>query len=366
MRAFFRKLGIGAGLILLALVGYLIFWPIDIDPVAWEAPDNPGYVGAFAANTALSGVEMIELGAHGPEDIEIRDGRLYASSQGGLILTHDLVTGAVREFADTGGVPLGIEFDAQGRLLVADAHKGLLRADGEGGVEVLLSEFGGAPIVYADDVDQAGDGTICFSDASTRFGAEAIGSTLAASLYEIMEHGATGRVICTDADGGAPYVLIDNLSFPNGVAFTPEGDLLVNVTGTYETLRVDRDGGASRFAGPYPGFPDNINPGPVIGGEPTYILGLVSPRSAALDRTAGSPFLRRVIWRLPEAMRPTAEDYGHLLLLDSDGRVLASLQDPAGGYAQVTGGQVSGQSLYLSSLTEPGVARLPLPPAFKE
>jgi len=36
--------------ILIALnVLYFIAWPVPIEPVAWEAPPDPGYTGSFAA-----------------------------------------------------------------------------------------------------------------------------------------------------------------------------------------------------------------------------------------------------------------------------------------------------------------------------
>jgi hypothetical protein len=347
-------------LFILAL-GYLLLWPVPINPQSWEPTPDTGYVGVYAPNNALSDLERLDMGEEGPEDIAIRDGLIYASSQTGKILTYDLATGDVRNFADTGGIPLGIEFDDYERLLVADAAKGLLRIDSNGKVETLLATFNNAPIVYADDVDVASDGTICFSDASTKFGAVASGGTMEGSLLEIMEHGRSGRVICTDSEGDNPRILIDNLTFPNGVAFTPEDDLLINVTGTYATLSVSPDGVVTPFAANYPGFPDNINPGPLRDGQPTYLIGLVSPRSSDLDAMANKPFMRKIVQRLPASFRPAVESYAHLIVLSHDGRVLASYQDPTGAYASVTGGLVHAGQLYLSSLTEHAIARRPVP-----
>ncbi|MFH1630023.1 MAG: SMP-30/gluconolactonase/LRE family protein, partial [Pseudomonadota bacterium] len=49
---------------------YFVAWPVPIDPVAWEAPPNPGYTGAFAVNGRLKGLETLPIaGNHGPEDI---------------------------------------------------------------------------------------------------------------------------------------------------------------------------------------------------------------------------------------------------------------------------------------------------------
>ena len=38
-------------LILAAVVlglAYLLFWPVPVAPVAWDAPENAGFTGAFA------------------------------------------------------------------------------------------------------------------------------------------------------------------------------------------------------------------------------------------------------------------------------------------------------------------------------
>jgi len=80
-------------------------------------------------------------------------------------------------------------------LYIADAYKGLLSLTPDGTLATLSNEVDGTPILYADDLDIAENGIIYFSDASTKFGAEEHGSTLAASLLEIMESKGTGRVL---------------------------------------------------------------------------------------------------------------------------------------------------------------------------
>ena len=107
---------------------YLLFWPVPIDPVAWEAPDNQGYVGDFVPKTKLQGLKRVSLDGHtGPEDIAIgKDGKLYMPAHYGEIFTYDPSNGALMEFTKTGGRPLGIEFGPDGKLFVADTYRGLL------------------------------------------------------------------------------------------------------------------------------------------------------------------------------------------------------------------------------------------------
>lgn len=40
-----RRLFSTLSILVLALVAYLVLWPVPIDPVAWEAPVNEGYTG---------------------------------------------------------------------------------------------------------------------------------------------------------------------------------------------------------------------------------------------------------------------------------------------------------------------------------
>ena len=48
---------------LLALVAYLVLWPVPIRPVSWVAPAAPGYTGVHAPNQRLAGLQIIDLGA---------------------------------------------------------------------------------------------------------------------------------------------------------------------------------------------------------------------------------------------------------------------------------------------------------------
>jgi hypothetical protein len=37
-----------------ALLGYLLFWPVPIDPIPWKPPPSPGFTGPYAKNEALA------------------------------------------------------------------------------------------------------------------------------------------------------------------------------------------------------------------------------------------------------------------------------------------------------------------------
>jgi sugar lactone lactonase YvrE len=347
------------GAVILALVVYLALWPVSVQPVAWEAPEDAGYTRDFTQNDSLTTLELIDLdGRIGPEDADIGpDGLIYVATHDGEVLRIGK-NGGVTSFAQTQGRPLGLEFDADGTLYVADAYRGLLAVDHTGGVTLLSNQAeDGSPVLFADDVDIAADGTVYFSDASTRFGAQANGGTLAASVLDLVEHSANGRILKYDPVSGKTTVFADGLNFANGVAVNEVSDAVFVVeTGAYRIWRFPIDGSPGRvILENLPGFPDNIN----NAADGTFWVGLVSPRNAIMDKLAGLPSLRRVIMRLPDAMKPAPTRYGFILRIDAEGRVIETLQDPSGSYALTTGAvTLSDGRIAVTSLTEPHLGLL--------
>jgi sugar lactone lactonase YvrE len=342
------------GAVIACLVAYLALWPVSVRPVSWEVTENAGYVGDFTENHRLAALDMIDLdGRVGPEDADVGlDEKIYLATHDGEILRIGK-DGDVTSFAQTQGRPLGLEFAADGTLYVADAHRGLLAIYPKGQVTLLTNRAeDGSAILYADDVDIAADGAIYFSDASTRFGAQEFGGTLAASVLDLVEHSANGRILKYDPVSDKTTVFVDGLNFANGVAINEVSDAAFVVeTGAYRVWRFPLDGSPGQvILDNLPGFPDNINNGP----DGTFWVGLVSPRNAIMDKLANRPFLRRVIMRLPEAMKPAPTRYGYILRMDAEGRVLETLQDPTGNYALTTGAiTLPDGRIAVTSLTEP-------------
>lgn len=331
--------------------GYFAFWPVPVTPHAWHAPQDPGYTGVYAPNTRLQQLTFLDLdGRSGPEDVALGpDGMLYIATHSGEILRRPQTGGAAEVFAITNGRPLGIEFGPDGILYVADAYRGLLAVGPRGGVRLLADQAEGQPILYANDVDIAADGTVYFTDASTRFGAEDWGGTLQASILDLLEHSKNGRVLKYDPATGQATQFANGLTFPNGLAIGRDGAILVVETGTYSVWRFTPDGQRSQVLPNLPGFPDNINHAP----DGTFWVGLVSPRNPAIDRLSDKPKLRQAVLRLPESMKPAPTRYGFVLRMDAQGQVLETLQDPTGAYALTTGAITAPDgSIFVSSLTE--------------
>lgn len=355
------RIAAAAAAILSIILLYLLLWPVPIDPVAWNAPVDNGLVDPFGPDDRLRRVQLIELGEHeGPEDIAAGpDGKVYTGTNDGKIIRFATSGYGVEVFADTGGRPLGLEFGDDGNLYVANAYIGLQKISPDGTVELLTDSFNGKPINYADDLAVALDGTIYFSDASSKFGAKKIGGSYEASLLDLMEHGGHGSIFKYDPTSGETSLVIDNLNFANGVAISDDQQfLMICETGTYRVLRHwlagDRAGQTEVVIDNLPGFPDNVN----NGRSGKFWIGLVAPRNDLLDGMSDKPWLRKLVQRLPAVLRPKAAPSSHVISISGDGEVLMSLQDPSAKLPALTGVYETRDALWLTSLLGKQAGRL--------
>lgn len=358
-----RKILKSAAGLVTVLLAYLLFWPVPVAPVAWVPPVNQGYIGDFAPNERLVGAELLSIGGeHGPEDVAIgADGFIYAAVTAGKVIKIDAESGKVEDFVVTGGRPLGIEFDTSDNLLVADSINGLLRVSTAGKQEQLVDKDDqGNPLVYVNDVDSDDQGVIYFSESSSKFGAKASGGTLEGSLLEIMEHGGNGRVFRFDPSTKKIQTIMDGLTFANGVAVDKNSEfVLVVETGSYRIhkywLKGEKAGTSEVLIENLPGFPDNLNHGL----SNTFWVGIVSKRSALLDKILDKPFLRKIVQRLPTAVRPKAQSYGLIVRFDGEGNIIETLQDASGSYELTTGAiEADDGTIFVTSLTENKLARV--------
>ena len=357
------------GLLLMAAAAYLALWPVPIQPVAWRAPADPGYVGAFAVNDKLAHLNMIDLGREeGPEHIVIGpDGKLYTTVLSGNILRMAPDGSAQEVFVNTGGRVLGFDFDAAGNLIAADAVKGLLSVAPDKTLTVLTDKVDGTPIRYADAVVVArGTGKMYLSDASTRFAPAEWGGTFEASVLDIVEQAATGRVLEYDPATKTTRVVAHGLAFANGVALSAdEKSLFVAETGKYRIWKLDvqaRNLDVGAGSNPQatvlfdnlPGYPDNL----MRGLDGKVWAGLVKPRNPTIDKMADKPFMRAVTLRLPRALWPVPKPYGHVMAFTEDGLIVANLQDATGAYPETTAITETKDRLYVQSLHARGLGWL--------
>jgi sugar lactone lactonase YvrE len=305
-------------------------------------------------NDTLMKAELLGRGQlHGPEDTAVdAQGRVYAGLHDGRIVRLE-ADGSVATFADTQGRPLGMDFDAAGLLIVADAYRGLLSIDPQGQIQVLTSEAEGLPFKFTDDLDIASDGTIYFSDASSRFAQPDY-------LLDLLEARPHGRLLSYNPGSGETRVLLKDLYFANGVALSANEDfVLVNETYRYRIsrywLKGEQAGTHDVFIDNLPGLPDNLQ-GDRAG---TFWVALPTPRKADADFLHRHPWLKAQLAKLPRALWPKAIPYGFAIALNEQGEIVRSLHDTSGTHLRMlTSVKPVGDYLYFGSLDNDRIGRL--------
>ncbi len=359
--------------LVMLLAIYLLLWPVPIRAIAWRAPRFAGYIGPHVRNVRLAAARTVSISPEiGPEHITFGpDGWLYTGTLSGAILRMHPDGSGVERVVNTGGRPLGMEFDADGRLIVADAFLGLLAVGTDRSVTVLANRIGADPIAFADAVAVASDGRIFFTDATQRLPARRWG-TFDAALLDIMEHSCTGRVLEFRPATRALRVVIGGLCFANGVVLSDDdSQLYISETGEYRIWKVAASAegldarsllrgpvrpDAREFASNLPGFPDNVT----RGADGRIWVGFTKPRSAIVDALSDRPWLRDMSLRLPRALWPVPPAYGHVVGFDPSGRVVADLQDPAGRIPETSGVTEHAGHLYIQSLNAGALGVLPV------
>lgn len=348
-----------ASAVAVLLAGYFSLWPVPIEPVTWPAPNSPGYTGAHAENHKLVDLQKIALdGETGPEHITIGpDNHLYVPVLSGRILRISQDSGQQHVFAQTGGRPLGMAFDSQGNLIVADAYKGLLSVAPDGTITTLANTVTPEdPIRFADAITIARDGTIYFTDASQRFAPGDHGGTMNAAILDVLEQSATGRVLAYSPATKQVRVVATGISFANGIALShDEQTLFVNESARYRVWKIAKSANAINVQQPsphaailfdnLPGYPDNLTRG--LDGK--IWLGLAGQRDG-LDAMAQYPALRKVVWRVPQALWIRPKSYGHVMAFTEDGTIVADLQDPTGKSPVTTGATETAERLYIHNV----------------
>ncbi|GAA1568578.1 SMP-30/gluconolactonase/LRE family protein [Kribbella sancticallisti] len=297
----------------------------------------------------------VALPGSGPEDALIdEDGSVLTGLLDGRILRVSADGRTISTLADTGGRPLGLEWLPDGKVLVCDANRGLLTLDQDGHVATLLGEIDGRPMRFCNNADVLPDGTIYFTDSSTRFGVDEW-------MADLLEHSATGSLYRLTPDGELTR-LTTNRPFPNGVALSGDRNTLFYAeTASYGLFKLDltTPGAEPELVTMIPGLPDNI----ARGSDGLIWVAVGSPRNTLLDFLLPKPpVLRKVVWALPESLKPKAADIIEIQAYDDDGNLVHDLRGKHPDFRMPTGVRERDGQVWLSSIGTTHLATFPTPP----
>jgi sugar lactone lactonase YvrE len=302
-------------------------------------------------------LRLIGVPGHGTEDVVVaEDGTVYTGTDDGAV--HAIApdgTGA-RVVGSTGGRPLGLELLPDGRLLVCDAHHGLLALDPrDGALETLVDAVEGRPMVFCNNAAVAADGGIWFSDSSTLFGIEHW-------RRDFAQNTRTGRLLHRHPDGTVDVVL-DGLAFANGVALAAdESYVAVAETAARTVVRLWRSGPRAGqrdlLCSDLPGYPDNI----ARGSDGLIWVSLPSAVDPVVERVLKAPaLLRRLISHIPARLQPQPKRGVRVLAFDDAGTCVHDLDADATSFHMVTGVREHHGQVWVGSLEEPAVGVISLP-----
>ena len=298
---------------------------------------------------------VIPVPGHGAEDVVVdARGDVWTGTEDGAVFRVRPDGGRVDRVANTGGRPLGLELYGD-RILVADAHKGLLAVDDKGGIEPLVDTVLGTKMVFCNNAAVAANGDIWFSDSSTVHPIERWRA-------DFVENTCTGRLLCRRADGSVE-VHLDGLAFANGVALAAdESFVAVAESGRATVVRLwltgERAGERDYLVQDLAGYPDNI----ALGSDGLVWVTLASPRDPLVERLQRGPMLlRRGVTKVPMALQPQPKRTVRVQAYDASGRLVHDVDADASGYHMVTGVREHQGRVWMGSLAEPAIAVADVP-----
>lgn len=228
------------------------------------------------------------------------------------------------------GRPLGIRFDRQtGNLYVADAYHGLQVIPRTGGFAVpLATHVQGKPILFANDLDIHRNGSVFFTDTSTRY-------TRRNNFLSLLEGEATGRLLMYNPSTKKTHAVLNELHFPNGVQISEDQTyVLFAETSNCRLMRYwlegKKQGKVEVFAN-LPGFPDNVR----MNQKGQYWVAVDCCRTPTQEILTHNPWLLTLYFKLPLRMKSLVkligmEMYSVISLFDDKGRVIDVLEDRRG------------------------------------
>jgi sugar lactone lactonase YvrE len=232
------------------------------------------------------------------------------------------------------GRPLGIRFNqSSGDLYIADAYLGLLKVGPKGGVATVISnETEGIPFKFTNGLDfDLETGVLYFTHSSSKYDRRNY-------ILTLFTGDSSGRLMKYDPSTNQVTVLLNNLTLPNGVLLSDDGNYIYVV----ETLKLrvlkywiktEKAGTVEVFA-QFQGAPDNIHRSPRGG----YWVAIYSKKDKMLATIQRRPAIGRFLSKLPidpmkiyAFMAKFRKTPGVGLRLDENGEVVEEFFDESIG-----------------------------------
>lgn len=297
---------------------------------------------------------VVPVPGPGAEDVLIgHDGTAYTGTADGTIWSVSADGSTLRRIGTTGGRPLGLEWLPEGRILICDAHQGLLTMRlSDGGLETLVDSVEGVRMRFCNNAAVTSDGTIWFTDTSTRWGIDHWKA-------DLIEDTRTGRLLKLAPGETEAQIVADGLCFANGVAkAADESFVVVAETGTRRLRRHwitgVQAGTTEDFVTDLPAHPDNI----ALGTDGLIWVTYASPTDPALTflQTRAKPWMKALVLRAPEPLKPSPKRTARVAAYAADGTLVLDVTCDASAWHMATGVREHEGRVWLGSLVEPALA----------
>eukprot|EP00878_Enallax_costatus_P004230 GHUV01004460.1.p1 GENE.GHUV01004460.1~~GHUV01004460.1.p1 ORF type:complete len:457 (+),score=103.84 GHUV01004460.1:102-1472(+) len=339
---------------------YVHLYPEDVLP--WHP--HP-LEGQFTTNQRLKAVRLFEGEMDGSESVIVApDGRaMMLNKYGGVFEAFEQPDGSF-ELNRTAkawlgpGRPLGAAFDADGNMIICDALKGILKLERDTHRVVILtnrvshsSPLGpDTPIIYANDLDVAKDGSIYFTTSIdihlhrnaqhySRF-THVPSLEARAGFWDTVKGWGLG--MCQGRPDGKLYrynpktkethLLVKDLWYSNGVAVA-EDDSYVVISETDRLrllkywLKGPKAGQLEVLIDSLPGTPDGMARAP----DGNFWAALLAKPPPA-TKFFHWPLVRALLPDIPETWRPVVHEWGAVVKVSPEGQLLEFLEDPQRPY----------------------------------
>uniref|UniRef100_A0A383VRX2 SMP-30/Gluconolactonase/LRE-like region domain-containing protein n=1 Tax=Tetradesmus obliquus TaxID=3088 RepID=A0A383VRX2_TETOB len=317
--------------------------------------------GDFTTNTRLQAIRLFEGEMDGSESVIVSpDGRaMMLNKFGGVFEAFETPDGRF-ELNRTAkawlgpGRPLGAAFDAHGNIIICDALKGILMLEKDTNQVVILTNHvssssplePGSPILYANDLDVAKDGTVYFTTSvditlhrnaqhHTRFthvpsllGRPGFWDTVKGWGLGMCQALPRGKLYRYDPVTKETHLIATGFYYSNGVAVSKDDDFLV-ISETDRLrlvkfwLKGAKAGQMEVMIDHMPGTPDGMARAP-DGNFWFPLLAKIPP----VTKIFHWPIIRMLLPVVPEMWRPQVHEWGAVVKVSPEGDVLEFLEDP--------------------------------------